>query len=164
MDKTPLEVRPIGIIRTPFTSSEGVPIQPTKSDAVGIAEVNEEYVTGLKSLDGFSHIYLLYWFHRARPAEMEVKPYLDSNTHGLFSTRAPSRPNPIGISIVELIKVDGRIIHFRGADMLDGTPLLDIKPYVPDFDHNPDASSGWLSKSKIRESHDFHADDRFENR
>ncbi len=158
-----LDLRQIGTIRTSFKTSEGVPIQPSNSDVIGHVEVNEEYVKGLRSLDMFSHIILLYWFHKAKPAKMEVKPYLDTKTHGLFSTRAPARPNPIGLSIVELVEINENVIKFRGADMLDETPLIDIKPYVPEFDNRPDAISGWLSTSTIRDGHDYQADDRFEN-
>ena len=108
--------------------------------------MNEEYVDGLESLDGFSHVILLYWFHKVKPPRMMVRPYLDNREHGLFATRAPSRPNPIGMSVVELIRIDEDKIVFNGADMLDGTPLLDIKPYVPSFDGVSDAKVGWLER------------------
>ena len=157
-----LEVRPIGIIRTQFKTSHGVPIQSCKSNAAGLVEVYEEYVKGLDSLDEFSHIILLYWFHNTKPPRMEVKPYLDSKIHGLFSTRAPARPNPIGLSIVELNEINGSVIKFIGADMLDKTPLIDIKPFIPEFDNRIDATSGWLT-TKIMEGQDYQADDRFEN-
>ncbi len=158
-----LEVHPIGIIRTPFKSSEGVPIQSYRSHVMGHAEIQEKYVEGLISLEGFSHIILLYWFHNASPPKMKVMPYLDTKEHGLFATRAPSRPNPIGLSIVEFQGIKGNIINFRGADMLDESPLIDIKPFVPEFDNRSEASSGWLDRSTIRKEHDYHADDRFQN-
>jgi tRNA-Thr(GGU) m(6)t(6)A37 methyltransferase TsaA len=152
----------IGLIATPFENSEGVPIQSIKSDTPGEARLLEEYSEGLESLDGFSHIILLYWCHKAGPPSMMVKPYLDSKKHGLFSTRAPSRPNPIGLSIVELVEVERNIVRFKGADMLDGSPLLDIKPFVPEFDNRSDATSGWLSKAFKEHDYSFTADARFE--
>lgn len=94
---------------------------------------------------------------------MMVRPYLDTKMHGLFSTRAPARPNPIGLSIVKVTDINGCVIEFSGADMIDGSPLLDIKPFVPDFDNRLDATSGWLAKSSIKEDNNLHADDRFEN-
>ena len=157
-----IRINPIGVIKTPFKNSEGVPIQSTKSDAIGEALLNEEFTDGLDSLDGFSHIILLYWCHKANPPAMMIKPYLDTEKHGLFSTRAPSRPNPIGLSIVELIQVEGNALRFKGADMLDGTPLLDIKPFVPEFDNRINATSGWLSKSFKELDEGYLADGRFE--
>ncbi len=158
-----LGVKPIGIIRTPFTSSDGIPIQSSKSEFQGEIIIREEFVPGLKSLDLFSHIILLYWFDRAKPAEMQIVPYLDKQKHGLFSTRIPSRPNPIGISIVQLVNMTGNIILFNGADMLDRTPLLDIKPFVPEFDNRLGATSGWLISSMNDESRSFVSDRRFQN-
>ena len=157
-----MKIKPIGVINTPFKTSEGVPIQSVKSDKLGEARLIEEYVEGLVSLEGFSHIILLYWCHKTSPPLMIVKPYLDTKEHGLFSTRAPSRPNPIGLSIVELIQVEKNVLRFRGADMLDGTPLLDIKPFVPEFDNRINATSGWLSKSFKEQNRDYIADERFE--
>ncbi len=158
-----LKIHPIGIIRTPFKSSKAVPIQSIKSNAQGYIELSEEFCDGLKSLDGFSHIILLYWFHRAKAPKMQMKPYLDTESHGIFAIRAPSRPNPIGISIVKLTRIEGVRLYIEGVDMLDGTPLLDIKPFVPEFDNRPLATSGWLGNSPLAEDHAFEADDRFEN-
>ena len=163
MIQVSFEVYSIGHIRTEFKTSDGIPIQSFASQAIGYAEVKKEYIEGLESLSGFSHIILLYWFHNAKSPNMMVKPYLDTKMHGLFSTRAPARPNPIGLSIVKLIAINGRVIEFSGADMIDGSPLLDIKPFVPDFDNRLDATSGWLETSSIKKDHDLHADDRFEN-
>jgi tRNA-Thr(GGU) m(6)t(6)A37 methyltransferase TsaA len=157
-----IEIKPIGVISTPFKTSDGVPIQSIKSNTLGEAKILETYLDGLESLDGFSHIILLYWCHKANPPSMMVKPYLDTREHGLFSTRAPSRPNPIGLSIVELVRIEGNVVSFKGADMLDGSPLLDIKPFVPEFDNRDEATSGWLSKSFKEQDHKFMADDRFE--
>jgi tRNA-Thr(GGU) m(6)t(6)A37 methyltransferase TsaA len=154
-------IRPIGVIHTPFEKDDRPPIQATGSDIQGEAEVFPEYVPALDSLDGFSHIILLYWFHDIRPVQLRVTPYLDTQSHGLFATRAPSRPNPIGLSVVEIVSIaDGRIV-FKGADMLDGSPLLDIKPFVPRFDHRPHATSGWLTDKLSNPSRLPDGDDRF---
>ena len=157
------EIRPIGVIRSPFKSKDEIPIQSSKSTALGEVELFPDYTEGLGSLDGFSHIILLYWFHKARDFKLRVTPYLDTKERGLFSTRAPSRPNPIGISTVKVIEIDGNIVKFEGADMLDGSPLIDIKPFVPEFDNRENADSGWLASVLISDEHDFLGDDRFEN-
>jgi tRNA-Thr(GGU) m(6)t(6)A37 methyltransferase TsaA len=161
-DKKEFQVQTIGIIRTPYKSSDNVPIQSSKSNTLGYIEIVPEYLNGLQSLEGFSHIILLYWFHRAKSPQMLAKPYLDSEPHGIFSIRAPSRPNPIGISIVQLTSIEGTRLNIEGVDMLDGTPLLDIKPFVPEFDNRPHATSGWLSKSPLAKEHPYTADTRFE--
>ncbi|MHA1849651.1 MAG: tRNA (N6-threonylcarbamoyladenosine(37)-N6)-methyltransferase TrmO [Candidatus Thorarchaeota archaeon] len=155
-------MKSIGVIRTPFKSSEDIPIQSSKSEVRGHVEIAPEYLDALKSLDGFSHIILVYWFHRAKPPKMRMKPFLDSEEHGLFSIRAPSRPNPIGISTVKLISIEGTRLDIEGVDMLDETPLLDIKPFVPEFDNRSQATSGWLSKSPLVKNHPHTADTRFE--
>lgn len=155
------EVKPIGIIRTPFDANNSIPIQSMNSDVKAEADVFPEYVDGLDSLDGFSHVILLYWFHRAQSSLLKVTPYLDTQKRGLFSTRAPSRPNPIGISTVKLIGIEGNILRFEGADMLNNTPLIDIKPFVPEFDNRLEATSGWLTESLKTENQDYLGDDRF---
>ncbi len=155
------EIEPIGIIRTPFTSKDKIPIQAGKSDVIAEFEVFPEYSLGLDSLDGFSHIILLYWFHKSKSPKLKITPFLDTEERGLFSTRAPSRPNPIGLSIVKLIQVLDNIVTFQGADMLNDTPLIDIKPYVPEFDIQLDATSGWLTDSLSADKHDYLGDDRF---
>lgn len=157
-----LEIRPIGIIHTPLTSSLDCKIQSRWSDVVGEAQIFAEYMEGLESLSGFSHIILLYWFHRAKHTVMRVRPYLDSKERGVFSTRAPSRPNPIGLSVVKLLSIDHSTILFEGADMFDESPLIDIKPFVPQFDNRLDATSGWLSQSFENPDCTFRADERFE--
>jgi tRNA-Thr(GGU) m(6)t(6)A37 methyltransferase TsaA len=157
-----LDVKPIGIIRTPLTSSMDCKVQSKWSDVVGEAQVSPEYLEGLESLSSFSHIILLYWFHRAKDSMMRVRPYLDERERGLFSTRVPSRPNPIGLSTVKLLRIDGARIIFEGADMFDESPLIDIKPFVPQFDNRLDATSGWLSKSLENPDCTFRADERFE--
>ncbi len=149
------------MIRSPFNQSENTPIQPCFSDAIGYAELQEEFVDGLESLDGFSHIILLYWCHKTRSSRMKVTPYLDRREHGLFATRAPSRPNPIGLSIVKLLKIEGNRLTLGDVDILDETPLLDIKPFVPRFDNRPDATSGWLTDSVSDKDQQGIADSRF---
>lgn len=143
-----IEFTPIGIIHSPFVRLEDMPIQP--SGAVGIegtVEVFEEYRAGLRDLDGFSHLILLYHFHRVRSFELQVVPFLDTEPHGIFATRAPKRPNAIGLSIVQLDKIEDGVLYLRNVDIFDGTPLLDIKPYVPEFDAQSEVRTGWLEKS-----------------
>jgi tRNA-Thr(GGU) m(6)t(6)A37 methyltransferase TsaA len=137
---------PIGCIRSPFTEREQTPIQPYRSQAAGQVELLPEYEPGLQDLDGFSHIILIYAFHRTDPGYyLSVTPFLDKEPKGLFATRFPRRPNPIGLSVVRLKRREGRVLHVEGIDVLDGTPLLDIKPYVPAFDAFPEANPGWLA-------------------
>lgn len=141
--------RPIGIIHTPF--KEQAPIQPLYSDARGVVEVFDAYADGLKDLETFSHIILLYHFHLSKGYRLQARPYLDEKPRGIFAIRSPNRPNGIGLSIVALEKIENTALHVRHVDMLDGTPLLDIKPYIPEFDIR-DADSGWLrGKIHLRE-------------
>ncbi len=152
---------PIGIIHTPFSTPEGTPIQPQGAAGVqGTVEVFSEFVDGLADLQGFSHIFLIYHFHLAKPFALQVKPFLDDKSRGLFATRAPSRPNPIGVSIVELIDIENSILHIRDIDVVDQTPLLDIKPYVPDFDARETNKIGWL-EDKTKKIKKTIADRRF---
>jgi tRNA-Thr(GGU) m(6)t(6)A37 methyltransferase TsaA len=144
-----IEFKPIGIIHTPFTEPEGIPIQPAGAAGVhGTVDVFEEYAAGLKDLDGFSHIILLYHFHRSRGFSLQVVPFMDKQPRGLFATRAPKRPNPIGLSVVQLDRIEKGTLHIQNVDILDGTPLLDIKPYVPEFDSYTNIRTGWLEKVK----------------
>ena len=136
----------IGIIHSPFNEKKQTPIQASRSQAVGSVEVYPEFADGLKDIEAFSHIYLLYAFHNSSGYTLQVKPFLDDKEHGLFATRYPYRPNPIGISIVHLLSRKGSILNIEGVDVLDGTPLLDIKPYVPDFDLRTDVRVGWYEK------------------
>ena len=155
------KINPIGIIHSPHKSIEDMPIQPKgASEVAGHIVVNEEYIDGLQDLDGFSHIYLLYSFHQAIRTEMHVIPFMDSQTRGVFATRSPLRPNHIGISVVNLIGIEGNKIFVKGIDILDGTPLLDIKPYIKEFDVVQDSVSGWLhaSDEEIRKKR---SDERF---
>lgn len=150
-----LKFEPIGVVHSPFKDVRGMPIQSTGAkDVMGSVEINEEYVDGLKDIDGFSHIILIYHFHLSQGYSLHVKPFLDDEMRGLFATRAPKRPNPIGISVVRLEKVEGCKLQIRDVDIVDGTPLLDIKPYVPEFDIRMVERVGWLSKrvSKVHET------------
>lgn len=136
--------RSIGTIHSEHTIAEKTPIQPVYAKGCkGYVEVRKEFVEGLKDLDGFSHIYLIYSFHRCREVKLTVKPFLQDVDRGVFSTRAPFRPNSIGLSVVELIKIEGNILHLNNVDILDGTPLLDIKPYTAKFDLHPVKKNGW---------------------
>ena len=156
-----IEYEPIGVIHSPFESTEGMPIQPAGAEGItGTVEVFAEYAEGLKDLDGFSHVILIYHFHRSFGFELHVAPFMDDVEHGIFATRAPRRPNPIGLSVVGLIKIEGAILHVRDIDILDGTPLLDIKPYVPDFDYHRVTRFGWLEKVPGRVRREK-SDDRF---
>ena len=154
-----MELKPIGIIRSPFTQAAGTPIQPgAAQQAEGRIEVFPEYEAGLVDLDGFERIWLLYWFDRAAAMRLHVKPFLDDGERGLFATRAPCRPNPIGISCVRLLRIENNNLYVLGIDILDGTPLLDIKPYVPQFDHFAVDKIGWLQGKRPS---DRTADERF---
>jgi tRNA-Thr(GGU) m(6)t(6)A37 methyltransferase TsaA len=138
-----------------------MPIQPTAAVGIrGTVEVFPEFVDGLKDLDGFSHLILLYHFHRAGKARLTVTPFLDTDPRGLFATRAPSRPNPIGLSVVRLFSVEGNTLCIENVDIVDGTPLLDIKPYVPKSDHDEEVRIGWLA-STSRKMGETRADSRF---
>jgi len=137
-----VQYEPIGVIKTPYKMKKGTPIQPPGArDVKGTVELNPEYTDGLKDLDGFTHIILVYHFHRTDGHSLHVQPYMDQTKRGVFATRIPGRPNPIGISVVRLDEIQGNTLHVRDVDILDGTHLLDIKPYVPEFD----AEIGWLT-------------------
>lgn len=142
----------IGLIHTEHTTKEGAPIQGIfRPDAVGTVEVFPHLAEGLKDIEQFSHIYLFYHFDRAEPGEMVLHPFLDDEPHGIFATRHPCRPNGIGITVVKLVERRGNLLTVSGIDVLDGTPLVDIKPYVPRFDCHPEASEGWFSGKQNRE-------------
>jgi tRNA-Thr(GGU) m(6)t(6)A37 methyltransferase TsaA len=144
-----MRVRPIGTIHSPFRRTEDTPIQPCRSKAIGEIEILKKYQEGLEDIDGFSHVILIYRFHKSRGYRLKVKPFLDEQLRGLFATRAPRRPNQIGLSVVRLLRRKGNILTVKGIDVIDGTPLLDIKPYVPDFETDEKIKIGWL-KGKIR--------------
>jgi tRNA-Thr(GGU) m(6)t(6)A37 methyltransferase TsaA len=136
-------VKPIGVIHSPFTDKSQTPIQASRSQATGQVEVYPEFSEGLQDVEGFSHIILLYVFHCASGYTLRVKPFLDDQPRGLFATRYPCRPNPIGLSVVRLLVRRGNLLDIEGVDVLDGTPLLDIKPYVPEFDVRINVRTGW---------------------
>ena len=136
----------IGIIRSPFTELADMPIQPKgAADITGTIIIATELERGLDDIEGFSHLYLLYLFHRVQRTELSVVPFMDDKPRGIFSTRSPLRPNHIGLSIVELLGRDKNVLAIRGVDILDGTPLIDIKPYIAQFDEVGVSRSGWLS-------------------
>jgi len=142
-----IRYKPIGIIHSPFKQPQGTPIQPAGArDIEGTVEIASAYGEGLRDINGFSHIILIYHFHLAKRYSLKVKPYMDDQSRGIFATRAPGRPNPIGISIVRLSGVDSNTLHIRDVDIVDGTPLLDIKPYVPKFDIRKVDNIGWLGE------------------
>lgn len=158
-----MRLRQIGTIHTPFKAASGTPIQPPMAGKFeGVIELLPDYEPATADLAGFDRIWMLYWFDRAADPQMKVRPYMDTEARGLFATRAPSRPNPIGISAVRLISIDGVRITIGEADVLDGTPLLDIKPYVPRFDSYPAARAGWLDLPEAKKRKGVVADDRFE--
>lgn len=151
----------IGHIISPYTELTNMPIQPRgAADVLGTVVIDKQYAEGLCDLEGFSHIYLLYEFHKATRTELSVVPFMDNETRGVYATRSPLRPNHIGLSIVELIKREGAILTIRGVDILDKTPLLDIKPYISQFDNVPESRSGWLCADR-EEVKNKRSDNRF---
>ncbi|MHB0967253.1 MAG: tRNA (N6-threonylcarbamoyladenosine(37)-N6)-methyltransferase TrmO [Chloroflexi bacterium] len=142
-------IKRIGVIHTSLVEKKDAPIQSSRSDLPGTVEVFPQYLEGLDGVEEFSHIYLLYGFHRSEPeVTLKVRPFLDDQMHGIFSTRYPCRPNPLGLSVVRLVKREGNLLLIKGADMLDGTPLWDIKPYVPEFDVFSVEKMGWYANRK----------------
>jgi tRNA-Thr(GGU) m(6)t(6)A37 methyltransferase TsaA len=152
---------PIGVIHTPFKDTAGVPIQPRAAKGIkGSIEILPDYAEGLKDLDGFSHIILLYHLHLSKGFSLKVTPFLDNTLRGLFATRAPKRPNPIGLSVVRLIEIKGNVLRIEEIDVVDGTPLLDIKPYIPEFDKKKTFRIGWLT-DRVKDAKNKRADKRF---
>lgn len=140
-------MEPIGVVHSPYKSAKNIPIQGVfKKDAEAVAVLDEAYAGGLKGLEDFSHAILIYHFHRSRKHHVEGRPFLEENKHGIFAIRSPHRPNHIGLSIVGIVKIEGNKLYFTEVDILDGTPLLDIKPYVKYFDFRADSTSGWIDK------------------
>jgi tRNA-Thr(GGU) m(6)t(6)A37 methyltransferase TsaA len=153
---------PIGIIHTPFTDRKGTPIQPRRGRGIkGTVEIFPQYAEGLVDLDGFSHIYLIFHLNRSEGFNLRVVPYLDDTERGVFATRAPRRPNPIGLSVVRLDRIEGTTLHIEDIDILDGTPLLDIKPFIHRFDEPDDIRIGWL-EGKADHADDMKDDGRFD--
>ena len=161
MDDQQIIYQRIGIIRTPHKEIPGMPIQTANARGIrGTLEIAEEFAPGLDDLSGFSHVVLLYHFHKITKFNLKPVPFLDGTCRGLFATRAPSRVNPIGLSIVKLIAVEKNVATVEDIDILDGTPLLDIKPYIPAFDAIPQAASGWYAE-RLKDLPATRADDRF---
>ena len=156
-----IQYKSIGIIHSPFKDPKGMPIQPVGARGIsGTIELQAEYEDGLKDLEGFSHIILIYHFHLSEGYSLRVKPFLDDTPRGIFSIRAPRRPNPIGVSVVRLERIEGKTLYISNVDIVDGTPLLDIKPYVPDFDGVENARIGWL-EDRAKRAADKRSDERF---
>jgi len=156
----PMRLTEIGRVHSPWQQATGTPIQPCRAaDAPGHVTIHPEFVPGLEGLAGFDRVWLIYWFDRAAAAQMRVVPYRDTEPHGLFATRAPARPNPVGMSCVRLLNIEGPILRLAEVDILDGTPLLDIKPYVPQYDNYPVQRCGWVDTVPGRP---VVADNRFE--
>ena len=161
MKNTRIIYKPIGIIYSPFKSIDGVPIQPAGADGIkGKIRVYKKYSKGLMNLKGFSHIILIYHFHLSKGYSLKVIPFLNNAGQGVFATRAPRRPNHIGISVVKVEKIKDNIIDISNVDIINGTPLLDIKPYASFFDNVKNEKMGWLS-SRIKNVHNIKSDNRF---
>jgi tRNA-Thr(GGU) m(6)t(6)A37 methyltransferase TsaA len=145
-----IEFSPIGIIHTPFKTINNVPIQPTADkESEGRIEIFEEFAAGLADLDGFSHLYLIFHLHKSAGYKLKVIPFLDTVERGIFATRSPARPNAVGLSVVKLVSVKGNIINIKGLDIVDGTPLIDIKPLVPMFEDDADIRIGWFAGKHV---------------
>ena len=144
-----MKIKPIGIIHTPFKNKVDVPVQYSRSKSKGRIEVYEEYALGLNDIDGFSHIIVIFRFHKSRGYRLKLKPRRDNRERGLFTTRAPRRPNQLGLSVLKLLHHRGNILKVEGVDMLDGTPLLDIKPYIPDDIPKRRVRTGWFRRKTM---------------
>lgn len=157
-----MKIEAIGTIESPFKRLDDMPIQPSGAAGKrGRIRLNPDLLPGLVDLDGFSHIIVLYFFHRVKEVQLTVRPFLDEHAHGVFATRAPTRPNSIGLSILKLNRIDGCVLEVENIDILDGTPLLDIKPYVPEFDQQSQVRVGWLEEKSRNGSHTKRSDKRF---
>jgi len=154
-----ITLSPIGVVHCPHPTPEGVPIQAAFSDTVGTLEVYDDYVEGLRDIDGFDYLILVYRFHLANNERLEVTPFLDNESRGVFATRAPTRPNRIGLSTVRLLARRGNVLDIGNVDMVSGTPVIDIKPYVPAFDSRPQCRIGWFD-GKLDRAPSLRADDR----
>ncbi len=144
MGKESLILKPIGLIHSPYRSRKEAPRQGCKREEICRVEVFKEFAAGLKDIETFSHIILIYWLHESRGYSLTVIPSWDTKPHGLFTTRSPNRPAPLGLNVVELIAVEENVLKVRGLDAIDGTPLLDIKPYIPFIDEKDNVRLGWL--------------------
>lgn len=154
--------KPIGMIYTPYKEKRGLPIQGVfDPESKGRVDILEEFESGLRDIEGFSHLILLYLFDRSEGYDLVCRPYMDDKLHGVFATRAPKRPNPIGLSVVRLESREATTLHVAEVDILDGTPLLDIKPFVPSFDHRENARVGWMTRPLASPDQKKVSDDRF---
>ena len=154
-----ISLTPIGIVHSPFADPEGMPIQAAFSDAVGRLEIYAEYVDGLRDIEGFDFVTLLYQFHMTGKESLRVTPFLDDEPRGVFATRAPTRPNRIGMSVVRLLGVTGNMLDIGNVDIVSGTPVIDIKPYVPAFDSRTGCRVGWFT-GKLDRAASVRADER----
>lgn len=162
MNREQINIRPIGIIHTPHQDISNMPIQPIAAEGImGHIELFPEYVEGLSDLEGFSHITLVYHFHKIEGFKLMVKPFMDNVEHGIFACKAPKRPNAIGISTVKLLEIENNMVHVEMVDMLDQTPLIDIKPFFPKYDNRLDAKAGWLDQATSISADKLRSDDRF---
>ena len=159
-----ISYQPIGYLKTPFVTVSDMPIQPAGANcAEGVIELNPELVPGLFDLEGFSHLILIYHFHLIKGYKLYVVPFMDNKPHGIFATRAPTRPNPIGISTVKLKRIENNLSYIEGVDMVDGTPVLDIKPFFTKYDNHLDAKSGWLEGKRDIDITKIKSDNRFDS-
>ncbi len=156
-----IEFKSIGTIHSNFKNKAGMPIQSIGAKGIkGFIRIKKKYIKGLKDLDGFSHIYLIYYFHKSNGFELHVTPFLDNKPHGVFATRVPKRPNSVGISVVKLLSIKNNILEIENVDIIDGTPLLDIKPYISEFDIHSVEKNGWTNQ-KTGNLIKTKSDDRF---
>jgi tRNA-Thr(GGU) m(6)t(6)A37 methyltransferase TsaA len=139
-----MQFEPVGVVRSPYRTKREAPIQPRFSEEEALIEIFGEFAEGLKDIEGFSHIWVLFHFHESEGFDLCTKPYLDDEERGVFACRSPRRPNPIGMSLVKLVGREGNMLRIKGLDMIDGTPVIDIKPYVDFFDEDEEIRIGWL--------------------
>jgi tRNA (adenine37-N6)-methyltransferase len=157
-----ISYKAIGLIRTPFLKVSEIPVQPNGAVGVyGVIELNAELVPGLTDLEGFSHLILLYHLHLVKESKLSIIPFMDDKSHGIFATRAPTRPNPIGISTVKLQKIEGNLLYVEGVDMVDNIPLIDIKPFFPKYDNQQKVKYGWLEEKRNLDISKIKSDNRF---
>ncbi len=162
MQSKQITINSIGIIHTPFNDIKGMPIQPLAAEGVkGHIELFPKYIEGLIDLMGFSHITLLYQLHKINGYDLMVKPFMDNTEHGIFATKSPKRPNAIGLSTVKLLGIENNVIHIEMVDMLNGTPLIDIKPFFSKFDNRTNTKSGWLDNQGNIPIRELRSDERF---
>ncbi len=161
MNKESIEFKVLGVVESRFEHQTGTPIQGRLApEETAVIRIYDEYTAGLKDIDGFSHIYVFFGFNRSDSGKLLVKPYLDTVERGIFATRSPLRPNPLGMTIVRLERIEGNKLHVSGVDILNGSPVLDIKPYIPAFDYHQPERIGWYQSKEQRDSLVL-ADDRF---